>query len=159
MTGRGRLVAAAALTLLWLGSGCFVIKQRLPADEPLPAARIGAIRAGATTRREILEWFGPPTGIARRGAVMVYPAPGVAMRGRVDIRSDAVFELFSAGRTPRASDIVYYYDSACVKGLGILFIPIVGGGGYTREVAVERLWILIDENTGLVEGHVFRGAG
>lgn len=89
---------------------------------------------------------------------MVYPPPGPAKRGRADVPSETFFELFSAGRALRDTHIVYYYDSARLTATGVLIIPIVGGGYHATETAVERLWVLIDDRTGIVEDHVFRGA-
>ncbi len=152
-----RRMAAAGLAALCL-CGCFVTRERFQADEPLRGERIDGIRRGATTRQEILERFGPPAAVARRGTTMAYPPPGPAKRGRADVQSDAFFELFSTGRALRDAEIVYYYDSSRVKATGVLIIPVVGGGQYSHEVVVDRLWLLIDEGTGLVEDYVFRGA-
>ena len=150
-------MAVAALAALCL-CGCFVARENIAADEGLPGERIRGIRRGETTRQEILERFGPPVAVARRGTTMVYPPPGSARRGRSDVQSDAFLELFSTGRPLRDSDIVYYYDSARLKATGVLIIPLIGGGYHSREMVVERLWLLIDGNTGAVEDYVFRGA-
>lgn len=151
------LMAAVALAALCL-CGCFVARENVLADEALPGEHIRGIRRGATTRQEILERFGPPVAIARRGTTMVYPPPGPEKRGRADVQSDAFFELFSTGRALRDTEIVYYYDSSRLKGTGILIVPLIGGGSHSMEVVVERLWLLIDERTGIVEDHVFRRA-
>ncbi len=151
------LLAVAALAALCL-CGCFVARENVLADEALPGDHIRGIRRGATTRQEILERFGPPVAVARRGATMVYPPPGSAKRGRADVPSETFFELFSAGRALRDTDIVYYYDSSRLEATGVLIIPLVGGGFHNSEMVVQRLWLLIDDATGTVEDYVFRGA-
>lgn len=147
--------AAAALAAFCL-CGCFVARENIPADERLPGEHIRGIRRGATTRQEILERFGPPVAVARRGTTMVYPPPGSAKRGRADVQSDAFLELFATGRALRDSEVVYYYDSSRLEATGVLIVPLVGGGYHSAEMVVERLWLLIDGETGVVEDYVFR---
>ena len=88
---------------------------------------------------------------------MVYPPPGSAKRERVEVPSEAFFELFSTGRALRDTEVVYYYDSSRLKATGVLVIPVIGGGYHTSETVVERLWLLIDDRTGIVEDYVYRG--
>ena len=137
------LIAVAALAALCM-CGCFVARENVLADEALPGEHIRGIRRGATTRQEILERFGPPVAVARRGNPMVNPA-------------ETSFELFSTGRSLRDTEIVYYYDSSRLKATGVLIVPLVGGGYHKSETVVERLWLLIDDGTGIVEDYVFRG--
>src|SRR5512143_1610047 len=101
------LVAVAAVAAFCL-SGCFVARENVLADEALPGEHIRGIRRGATTRQEILERFGPPVAVARRGTATVYPPPGAARRERAEVPSEAFFELFSAGRAVRDTEIIYY---------------------------------------------------
>ncbi len=150
------LCVAVALAALCL-CGCFVARENVLADEALPGEHIRGIRRGATTRQEILDRFGPPVAVARRGTTMVHPPAGPAKRGRVEVPSDAFFELFSTGRALRDTEIVYYYDSSRLKATGFLLIPLVGGGFHNSETVVQRLWLLIDDGTGIVEDYVFRG--
>ena len=150
-------ITAAVLAGLCLG-GCVMVRERFQADEPLPRERIREIVRGATTRREILERFGPPAAVARRGRTMVFPPPGPAKRGRQDVGSETFLELFSTARALREAEIVYYYDASRVEANGFVFVPLIGGGYYLNRILVERLWLLIDENTGVVEDYVFRGA-
>jgi hypothetical protein len=89
---------------------------------------------------------------------MIFPPPGSARRGRSEVQSEAFLELFSAGRVLRDREIVYYYDSSRRKATGVLIIPLIGGGYHSMEMVVERLWLLIDDDTGTVEDYVFRGA-
>jgi hypothetical protein len=155
ITGLARCAGVAAL--LFLLPGCFVFGERHQVDEPLPHDAIQGIRRGVTTRQEVLERFGPPTAVARRGATMVYPPPGPGKRGRMDVQADTFLELFSVNRPLRDEEVTYYYDSSRIKAIGFLIIPVIGGGYNSKRVAVERLWLLIDGSTGIVEDYVFRG--
>lgn len=150
------LIAVAALAALCM-CGCFVARENVLADEALPGEHIRRIRRGATTRQEILERFGPPVAVARPGTTMVHPPAGPVKRGRADVPSETFFELFSTGRSLRGTEIVYYYDSSRLKATGVLIVPLVGGGFHNSETVVERLWLLIDDGTGIVEDYVFRG--
>jgi hypothetical protein len=153
----GRAVLAAATLAALCLSGCFMLKERFAADEPISREHVGNIVRGATGRREILAWFGPPTAVARRGTTMVYPPPGPVRQGWREVRSDTFFELFSPERRWRGTEIVYYYDASRVEANGFVLIPLIGGGYYQKTILVERLWLLIDESTGIVEDYAFRG--
>lgn len=150
------VAAVAAIAALCLG-GCFVARERILAGEPLPGDRIREIRRGTTTKQEILERFGPPAAIARPGTTVVFPPPGLGGRGRAEVPSEVFLELFSSGRAIRDSDVVYYYDASCLKSTGVLIVPLIGGGYHSTEMAVERLWVLVDGRTGVVEDYVYRG--
>ncbi len=157
MKNAGRSVIALLSTLfaLVLG-GCFVVRERVLLDEALPVEHIREIRRGITTKREILERLGPPAAVARRGTTMVFPR-GPALHGRADVPSAVFLELFSPARALQDTDIVYYYDASRRNGTGVLVVPLIGGGYFSTETVVERLWVLIDEGTGTVEDYVFRG--
>ena len=66
--------------------------------------------------------------------------------------------IFSTARALRDTEIVYYYDASRIEANGFVFVPLVGGGYYLKRILVERLWLLVDENTGVVEDYAFRGA-
>lgn len=151
-----RCLACAAM-LAFLG-GCFAFGGRHQMDAPLSGGSVtSAVKTGVTTKQNLLERFGPPTAVARRGTTMVYPPPGPAKRGRLDIQSEAFLELFSEGRALKDSEIVYYYESSRTKRFGFLFFPVIIGAGHnSTRVVQERLWVLLDGTTGIVRDYVYR---
>lgn len=149
--------AVCVLTVLLL-NGCFFMGERFQMDEPLKIEQIEGIRRGESTKEIILASFGPPTAIARQGKKMAFPPPGDSKREGGAVESRVFFELFSPERTLEADHIVYYYDSVRLKAGGFLFIPIIGVGFHSKRVMVDRLWLLVDDTTGILEDYVFRRA-
>jgi len=150
--------ASVVLILLCL-SGCCLIGGQYLADEPIGTKRVERISPGQTSIREVLTWFGPPAAIARKGSTVIFPPPSPGKSGYLEMNADAFFELFSPGRTLREEEVIYYYDASRKSSLGGLVIMIlINFGGQTDRVKVERLWLLADERTGLIEDYVFRAA-
>ena len=151
--------AAVVLVLLCL-SGCCLIGGQYLVDEPIGKKRVERIRPGQTTIRELLVWLGPPVAIARSGRTVIFPPPSIGKSGYLEMNSDAFFELFSSGRALREEEVVYYYDASRKSSLGGLVIMIlINFSGQTDRVKVERLWLLVDEGTGIIEDYVYRVAG
>jgi hypothetical protein len=146
------------LILLFLSQGC-LIGGRYLADEPIGKERVERVRPGQTSIRDVLTWLGPPAAIARSGKTIIFPPPSMGKRGYLEMRSDVFFELFSSGRELRKEEVVYYYDSSRKSSLGALVILIVINiGGQTDRMKVERLWLLVDEQSGIIEDYVYRVA-
>lgn len=156
-TANAAACLAAALLVVSL-NGCFVFGKQHQLTEPLPLGSIAEIiRPGVTTKQDLLERFGPPVAIARQGTTMVYPPPRPGKMGGIEVDASAFFALFSGGREPGKRDIVYYYESSRVTGLGVVVFPIIGGGYISTRVAVKRLWVLLDDGTGIVKEYTVQG--
>jgi hypothetical protein len=127
----------------------------------LSEARVQRLQPGNTSKHEVLELFGMPLSIAKKGEVLTvsrgseYKAggSGVEHAGLYLVPADTFFELFTPKhRMAEHHRIYYYYDAVSNKHLLML-------GVYYRESSSTRsdqLWILINEQTGLVEDFVFR---
>lgn len=133
----------------------------------LPRQTVEQLRPGNTTKAEVLDWFGMPLSIAKKGETLTisresaWLTGGVADRGIHTIRTfsfyqvdaDTFFEMFSTKR--KITDhhrIYYYYDSVSIQ---FMVTAIV----YQHEHAhtyKDQLWLLLDEETGIVEDYVFR---
>lgn len=151
--------ATIVLVLLCL-SGCCLIGGQYLADEPIEKKRVERISPGQTSVREVLTRLGPPVAIARSERTVIFPPPSIGRSGYLEMNSDAFFELFSPGRALRKEEVVYYYDASRKSSLGGLVIMIlINFGGQTDRVKVERLWLLVDEKTGIIEDYVYRDAG
>lgn len=146
------------LILLFLSEGC-LFGGRYLADEPIGKKQVERVRPGQTSIREVLTWLGPPAAIARSGKTVIFPPPSMGKNGSLEMRSDVFFELFSSGRELRKEEVVYYYDASRQSSLGVIVILIViNFGGQTERAKVERLWLLVDERSGIIEDYVYRVA-
>ncbi len=150
-----RLALLLVLALAAGLAGCGMLMERHRADEPLERTRAADIRTGLTTKKEVLAWFGPPLAVARKGTIMIIPPPRSTRDGWQEVSSDTFFELFSSRHAAMEDPIVYYYDSYRERGMGFqLFFNALGG--ITIRSQVDRLWVLIDNRTGVVADYVFR---
>jgi hypothetical protein len=155
------LIAVLALACL---SGCVLIGGHYLHDEPIGEKRVDVIRPGETKIQQVLMRLGPPIAIARPGQTVVFP-------GQDTGRSDTFFELFSSNRTFNKDEVIYYYQALrressglIVIGLGLYLITgaedpmliLFNGGGETDRNEAERLWLLVNEKTGLIEDAVYR---
>lgn len=150
------LFCVVILALIICPTGCGVMRERNLVDEPLERAQVTEIRPGTTTKRDILEWFGPPLVAAKKGATMVFSTSRAPRRGKQELSSDVFFELFSSRHENMEHSIVYYYDSYAETGRGMTCFGY--WGSMTIRSRVNRLWVLIDDKTGVVTDYVFRDA-
>ena len=134
-------------------SACVVGKSKHIVGGPFNEARIKGIQRAETTKQEILTWFGPPVAIARQGEIMTFPPPGPTKEGYKEVRSETFFELFSAKHKIIEGHIIYYYYYSVIKG-SFAAIGLVGNS--KQRLVVSKLWILINNTTGIVEDHLFR---
>lgn len=152
----GRLAMLAALQL---HSGCLIVPAttRATIGALLPEEQLTRLRAGAT-RREILDGFGPPLAVVRRGSGPVQ-VPVLAFRaeGAEALLVERSFERF-VDQPAGPDDVIYFYRAHQVvtSGSGVALIIGDKGGliGDSRiEHRDERLWVLLDGSTGRVRAH------
>lgn len=158
LAGPARAALAAALLLL---SGCFPVFSRVRTGALVPHERLQMLRDGHTTRREVLDRFGPPLVVVRleRAAVRV-PEVGVRRSGGNEVPSAWFFDRFGGREEVGPHDVIYFYrqHELTTRGSGIL---MQGGviGSSSDEDREDRLWVLVDGDTGLVKGHVHERDG
>ncbi len=133
--------------------GCYM-GERYIAGEPFSEKALSGLEQGTMTKQDVLQWFGPPSAVARRGSTMTFPPAGIRNEGWEDIRSDAFFELFPAKAGNADGRVIYYYYAPRVTMNGVFSILIAGG--FTRRVVTDELWLLIDERTGKIEDFVLK---
>jgi hypothetical protein len=122
------------------------------------AEQVAKIERNRTTKRQILEWFGQPEGIARNGT----------SSSRGSVSTEDYFGLFAARQPINDSSIVYHYRNARYSRsetvAGVPLLPVKGapgiGGTLARSASNEdqHLWILFDER-GLVRDYILKDAG
>jgi hypothetical protein len=131
------LLGCAALTGCLYGSS--TSKQ-----ESFTKAEVKKIEPGKTTKEEILKWFGAPLAIARKG-----DEDKVILAENV--RAETFLELFAAKRTLTESNIIYYYRNLETNSAGGVIVFAVM---QQNRTATTKLWVLIDNRSGLVEDYV-----
>lgn len=149
----GRKSPALVVSLLALAacfSGCAVVGERYTLEEQFTRKQVQAIRDGETTRKDVLDLFGPPLAVARPGAVVKIPRPGLVTNGSRDVPAESVFSRFpeAAGRAGLA---VYYYRGSALVWADLFIYN--AGVPTTPTLEVTDLWVLIDEKRGRVAGH------
>jgi len=130
-----------------------VVGGKYKGEESFHEDQIKMILPGKTTKQEILLWFGPPLAIARKGKVMKIPSPDVQKASSYELDSDTFLELFSGKHEVTENHIVYYYTYSETKGTGTV---ILFAGTESSRLIVNKLWILINRETGIVEDYMFR---
>jgi len=152
----GLLLAAAPLLL----SGCLILPAgtRAQTGSLLPEERLATLRAG-TSRREVLDWFGPPLAVVRRGAGVVR-VPEVSLRtsGVEEVAAARFFERF-ADQAASPDDVVYFYRAHQLVTIGSGVVLILGNkgdiiGSSRDEHRDQRLWVLLDGARGVVRAHL-----
>ena len=148
MTKHAGIVGVWLLAAL-LAAGCMVMTSSVDVLDQLGDAQIEKIEDGATTRREVLEWFGPPAALLR-------PGKETRVQGRFGedlLTFDEQFLLFTDRHGPKSTWAVFFYQQWASKASGAVVIAV---GTNKTTVLRRRLWVLVDEATGTVGGHVFR---
>lgn len=146
--------------LLYL-SGCVLPAIPLKTGERIRDDRVIMVEPGKTRKGELFEWFGAPTAVAGKDEIIIIPSAkvwldsSILMGGYYKINSDTFFDLFSTDYELSEYHRVYYYHYIVSNG-GVLIAPFVVY--QTGGTKTDRLWALVDERTGIVEGYVFREA-
>jgi hypothetical protein len=151
--------ALLAITVWVAGCGCVIIGRGLVLDEPFTEKKVQMIRHNETSKRDILDWFGPPVAVARAATVMKVPHWSKVESASKEFPADDFFKRFPASSGQAQKPLVYYYETAQLNwteyyvyvynGGGPLYIPPVAD----RTLTVVKLWILLDETSGKVIDH------
>lgn len=150
-------LAECSIVVLIL-SGCMPVFPKNDGME-IPYSRVADIQPGITMREQLQDWFGTPIAIAAQGEIVKirqpkHWAPGPRIVQSVDqqLQSDTLFELFKDKHQLESGHRVYYYFHSTSK-MHAWFL-----GLYINEkawVEVDKLWVLVNEDTGLVESYVY----
>ncbi len=153
------VIAGLALSI----TACIVPNIPVKTGEPIREDRVVMISPGTTTKQDLLEQFGPPTAIVAQHEIAAIPIPLVWIAGPATslsmlsrdyrFQSDTFFELFASGRGTGEYHRIYYYDCVVSYKTGHIFIVAFYESGTTET---DRLWVLVNEKTGIVEDYVFK---
>ncbi len=122
--------------------------------------RVQSLVPGISTKSQLFEKFGVPAIISAKDEIMtlsVAPVPSGSNpnlgRSAVKFRSDTFFTLF-----PPADEYhrVYYYYRVYTTSYPVWYILYFGTNGKTET---DRLWVLVNEKTGLVKDYAYKRYG
>ncbi len=150
------------VTILWGLSlsvlpGCITFFKY--SGKEIKAARVAQIQPGKTLKREALEWFGPPMTISARGEIVVVPKASVpdkeyrVPRRPTIVESGTFFDLFtSEAGFSEYHRVYYFYFSESRELMYFLLVATYD----EIETKFDKLWLLVDERTGIVEDYHFK---
>lgn len=125
----------------------------------IKAARVAQIQPGKTLKRDALEWFGAPMTISARGEIVVIPKASVpdkeyrVPRRPTVVESDTFFDLFSPEvEFTEYHRVYYFYFSESRELMYFLILAMYD----EIETKFDKLWLLVDERTGIVEDYFFK---
>ncbi len=156
----GLLGAIMAVFMTTAACGIFIAPERTVLDEPFKEGQVKVIRHGMTTKKEVLEWFGPPLVVARPGSIVPMPEQELLNSLAVKISSDTLFERFKPDPPPR-SPLLYYYEDQALSWTNFGVVLLLPGSGPAPSIiepvgskfTVNKLWLLLDDATGRVVDH------
>ncbi len=154
------LIALLWAITVWLeGCGCVIMGRGLVIDEPFTEKKVQMIRHNETSKKDILDWFGPPVAVAREGTDMKVPHWSKSGSASAEVQADDFFKRFPASSEKARKPLVYYYETAGLNWTeyygyvynagGPVYIPPIAN----RTLTVMKLWILLDETSGKVIDH------
>jgi len=146
------LLLSGCYFALWGGSGT-----------PIETEQLDKIQPGKTTKNEVFEWIGAPIAVLAKNEFNSVPMP--LTYGKQDdrsalqsslqssIQSNTFFELFSSQHQFHEYHRVYYFHYAFRidhYAMGLIV------SAQTSKVKFDKLWLLVNEKTGIVEDYKFR---
>lgn len=157
---RGGLGLSAIILAFTLLYGCIIPVLPVRTGKAIhEEEEVLRIERGKTTKRELFERFGAPMAIAVQGEMVAIPSEVIWSSGKVlnvglyyETQADAFFEPFLSRGLGEFHRIYYYYSSLSTMTayFGLLVLYEVSN---TRA---DRLWVLVNERTGIVEDYLFR---
>ncbi len=101
---------------------------------------------------------GPTAAIARKGKDVKLYEP---LAGTTTIfQPESFFDMFSFEDGPGKEHVVYYYQSIRTSQAGFFFALVAPGGavpvGKPKPLVDLELWVLIDDEKGIVIDHAYR---
>ena len=124
--------------------GCRSVEYGIAFDEE----EIERIHLGKTTKEEILGWFGPPNAMATKGKIFQFASSSAGSKAE-PISNEILFELFSGKHQLANHHSVYFYSTSGTAGGEVLYMS-------DTSPDINKLWVLVNQESGLVEDYVYR---
>jgi hypothetical protein len=125
----------------------------------IKVARVAQIQPGKTLKKEALEWFGAPMTISARDEMVTVPKASIpdneyrVPRRPTVVNANTFFDLFTSdAELTKYHRVYYFYFSESRDLTYYLFIA-----QYDEiNTRFDKLWLLVDERTGIVEDYFFK---
>lgn len=114
------------------------------------------IKPGQTTRQEIIAALGPPLALARQGVKTTVFFGDTYLPMSSSRTPEVYFELFRDRLALRDNHVIYYYRSASSYASESFVIFAMSR---TVKLHIKSLWVLVDDDTGIVQDYIFRTKG
>ena len=148
------MVVLSIVSILFSLQAC-LMPRNYTVGQPLKQNLIGKIQPFVTTKQQILDWFGLPHTILKPGEVAEIPYADsggyVSGQNTQKISTDTLFELFASKHKITPNHRIYYYIYVKTSGMMVDFIIIHPD---TSRTLTDKLLVLINEKTGLVEDYI-----
>ena len=125
----------------------------------IKASRVAKIKPGETLKRDALEWFGAPITISAPGELIVIPKASTpdkeyrVPRRATIVESDTFFDLFASEiEITEYHRVYHFYFSESRELMYFLMVATYD----EIDTRFDKLWLLINEKTGVVEHYFFR---
>ena len=144
------------LALIILLPGC--IWGSVKYDQMLRKEVVKSIESNKTTRKNILERFGPPSILARKEGTVLLPSLDPKDEKMKEVNSIVFFKYFLQRHEISEHHAVYYYYDEWEKINGVS-IPI-GNTLFSlpltsTDLQFSELWVLVNRKTEQVEDYMF----
>jgi len=145
------------LALIILLPGC--IWGSVKYDRTLRKEVVKSIEPNNTTRKNILERFGPPAILARKEGTVSVPSLDPKEEKRREVDSKVFFKYFLQRHDISEHHAVYYYFeewekvrgvSVPIPGISLASLPLT-----STNLQFSELWVLVNLKTRQVEDYVF----
>lgn len=156
-----RAARAVAVSLVALSLGGCLPSFALKTGSPVVEEQVRGIVPGTTTKGELFDRFGSPTAIVGRDevAVVVTPATYAAPYRREStyaFDAGTFYELFGAAGATDEYRRIYFYRHVVSGKMTYFMLLAMYEHGDTKS---DRVWVLIDEKTGVVEDYAYKKSG
>ncbi len=138
--------------LMMLLAGCATT------GKPIRTEQVQSIIPGKSTKGDLLDMFGVPLAIASRDETLTLSSPAITGKPfsrqlSYRLRADTFFALF-----PPADEYyrIYYFYHVVSYTYPVWYVLYFGENGKTKT---DRLWVLVNEKTGIVEDYAFKRYG
>jgi hypothetical protein len=146
-----------ALALFILIPGC--IWGSVKHDQVINKEVVKRIESRKTTRINILEWFGPPSVLAKKEGTTLFPTLDLNPEKMREFDSKVFFKYFLDRHALSEHHVVYYYfnEEEDISGISIPIIPslLISLPATSTDLQISELWVLVNRTTGRVEDYVF----
>jgi hypothetical protein len=140
----------AVMVFSQLISGCYVFSYK--GEKPFREEYINKIHSGETSKQEILLWFGPPVAVVGKDMVMKTSPTISEKECPYEVRPENFFKLFSCTNERSECYRIYYYHY-CKTVTDFVFCWY--GDEAKKTFFVDKLWVLINTETGVVKDFIF----